>query len=250
MVAEVLLAILLFLLAVLLLGMPRLSVPRRPSLEGIDDADVASAYDRISRMPQFRYLRHMFVAELKRHAPSGTLVDVGCGPGYLIQVIAGAFPGLDIMGVDISDEMVKLGAENMSRMGLSPQVAFRKGEAQGLPFGDNSVDFIVSTLSLHHWTDPMAAMDEFRRVLKPGGQFLVFDLRRDSRKLFYWLVLFAQNVALRLMSLGAISRINEPTGSLLSSYTLKEAAEMLNGVKLSERDAKGGLGWLFLWGRK
>ena len=52
--------------------------------EGIDDAEIVKAYDRISHWPQFRVIRRVIIHELKRHHPQGTLVDVGCDPGYLL----------------------------------------------------------------------------------------------------------------------------------------------------------------------
>ncbi|MFC1971764.1 hypothetical protein ACFLV0_07605 [Chloroflexota bacterium] len=58
--------------------------------EGIDDATIVQAYDRISQWPQFKLIRRFIINELKRYHPQGTLVDVGCGPGYLLVDMARA----------------------------------------------------------------------------------------------------------------------------------------------------------------
>lgn len=58
------------------------------------------------------------------------------------------------------------------------------GDVAGLPLPDGALDWAVSSLSLHHWSDPDRALGEICRVLKPGGQMLLFDLRRDPRRPF------------------------------------------------------------------
>jgi ubiquinone/menaquinone biosynthesis C-methylase UbiE len=54
---------------------------------------------------------------------------------------------------------------------------FRVGDVAALPFAHNSVDLVVSTLSLHHWDDPAAGLNEIVRVLAPGGQAWIYDFR-------------------------------------------------------------------------
>lgn len=231
---------------ILVIGSRRVNMPRVPSREGIEDGEAARAYDTISRWPQFRFLREMIVRELKKHRPHGILVDVGCGPGYLVAAIVKSIPRLSIIGVDISLEMVKAATINLSSIGFAKRVEFRLGDVEELPFRDNEVDFVVSTLSLHHWQNPSQALVEICRILKPDGQFLIFDLRRDSRRLFYWLLRFAQTFVVP----PPIRNINEPTGSLLSSYTAGELETLLGEIPLEQRKIKPGFGWLFSWARK
>ena len=157
-----------------------------------------------------------------------------------------SFPHVSIIGVDIAEEMVQKAAKNLSSLGLSDKVRFRQGDIQELPFETSSLDFLVSTLSLHHWSEPKQAMQEIDRALKPGGQFLIFDLRRDSRRLFYWLIRFAQIFILP----SALKRINEPTRSLLASYTPVELEALLSMTSFKQWKIKLGFGWVFVWGRK
>jgi ubiquinone/menaquinone biosynthesis C-methylase UbiE len=147
----------------------RVTLARKVSFEAIEDPEVVKAYDRISRMPQFSVLRRMFVSELEKNTPSGTLIDVGCGPGYLVAKIAKEIPNLHIIGVDVSDEMMAEASRNSASLGFSERVEFRRGDSLKLPFEEDSVDNVVSTLSLHHWADPKGAFQEMYRVLKPGG---------------------------------------------------------------------------------
>ena len=238
------------LVIILAYGSTRLRIPRKVGFEGIEDPETAEAYDRISRMPQFTMIRRGFVVELRKHDPKGIIADIGCGPGYLLEVIGKEFPGNRLVGIDISREMVEKARANLASKGMVGRAEFQQGEAGALPFESSSQDFLVSTLSLHHWSDPGKALEEFHRVLKPGGEVLVMDLRRDSRRLFYWLILFAQNVALRAMGMGGITRINEPLGSLLASYTIQELEGIAKGTPFKEFRLDGKLGWMYLWCRK
>ncbi len=234
-------------LAVLVIGSIRVDTVRIASPdEAIEDIEVARDYDKISRWPQFGLLRKLVINELRRCRPQGTLVDIGCGPGYLETDILKAFPQLSVTGVDIAGEMVQKAADNLSGLGFGSRAGFRQGDIHELPFENGSVDCIVSTLSLHHWSEPAKAMGEIHRVLKPGGGFLLFDLRRDSPRLFYWVMRFAQTFILP----AAIRRIDEPTRSALASYTSVELEQVLSGTPFTEWSIKQGIFWSFVPGVK
>jgi ubiquinone/menaquinone biosynthesis C-methylase UbiE len=230
----------------LILGYPRVHPPRKASFEGIENPEAVQAYDRISRWPQFKFIRRMIVRETKNYHPEGLLVDVGCGPGYLLALLAFSYPHLNIIGVDIAEEMLQEASGNLDPLGFGERVKFRQGDAKQLPFEDNTVDFVVSTLSLHHWLDPKQALLEIHRILKPGGQFLIFDLRRDGRRFVYWIIGFATAFVVP----APMRRIKEPLGSALSSYTPVEAEAFLSETPFQQRRVKPGFGWLFIWGRK
>jgi len=188
----------------------------------------------------------MVVREVKANNPKGKLVDIGCGPGYLINAIAKALPCLHIIGVDISEEMLKVARSKSSSLDLNKRVEYRQGDIRELPFKDNTIDFVISTFSLHHWSDPSEALQEIYRVLENKGQFIIFDLRRDSRRLFYWLIRFVTKFIVPV----PIRNIGEPLGSALSSYTLAEADAILRYSPFQQWKIKSGIGWMFVWGCK
>jgi ubiquinone/menaquinone biosynthesis C-methylase UbiE len=214
--------------------------------EGIEDIEVVEGYDKISRWPQFRLLRRLVINELRKSNPQGVLIDVGCGPGYLTADILKSFPQLSVIGMDIAEEMLERAADNLNSQVSNNRASFRKGDIHELPFKDSSMDFVVSTLSLHHWAEPVKAINEIYRVLKPGCRFLLFDLRRDSPRCFYWVMKFAQTFILP----SAMGRINEPISSVLASYTADELKHMLNRTPFKECSIKQGIFWSFVVGRK
>jgi ubiquinone/menaquinone biosynthesis C-methylase UbiE len=227
-------------------GLPRLKSVRQPSREGLEGEDLAEAYDKMTKLPQFQALRRMVVRELEQYAPSGTLADVGSGPGYLLADLARAYPDLKLIGIDSSTDMVAVAQRNAQYEGLADRLEFRAGDANRLPLDDASVDFVVSSLSLHHWTAPGAVLREIHRVLKPGGQLLIFDTRRDPRRIFYWATLFARQFIVP----GAIREIDEPTGSILASYTPVEVSALLEESPFRLRRVQSGPGWFYVWARK
>ncbi|MFC1901290.1 class I SAM-dependent methyltransferase, partial [Chloroflexota bacterium] len=96
--------------------------------EGIEDNEVAESYDKISRWPQFRMLRKLVISELRKYSPEGVLVDIGCGPGYLMADVLRALPQLSVTGVDIADEMLERAGKNLNGQGLGERVSFRQGD--------------------------------------------------------------------------------------------------------------------------
>jgi ubiquinone/menaquinone biosynthesis C-methylase UbiE len=223
----------------------RRSRQRVPSQEGLDDPQVAEAFGRIARMPQMRLLRRYVARRAVEMAGRGEAVDLGCGPGHLAVRLAQQAPGLHVTGVDLADEMLSQGEACARRAGMADRVLFKKGDAQWIPFADRSMDLVISTLSLHHWRDPVAVLDEVARVLRPGGAFLIFDLRRDMVAPFGLLLWFVT----RLVVPAALRRVNEPLGSRNAAYTPQEAAALATQSRLSGWRVTCGPLWLTIEGR-
>jgi ubiquinone/menaquinone biosynthesis C-methylase UbiE len=227
-------------------GLGRVRLAHRKSLEGIEDETSVDAYDRISRWLPFIIVRRITVGELTRDRPAGTLVDIGCGPGWLTLQIVRRFAGVEAIGVDASAAMVEKATGNAGRAGLSGRVRFLEGDAADLPLPDASVDVALSTFSLHHWSDPVRAFSEVHRVLRPGGLFLLLDLRRDTPRFFFW----AARIAQALFVPAAIRRADEPGGSVRASYTPAEIEELFARSPFGGCEVSGRTAWFFARGRR
>ncbi len=108
--------------------------------------------------------------------PAPTIVDLGSGPGELAIELARRLPGARVIGVDPAAAMRDAAARAAMLAGVTT-AAFVHGEAGAIPLPDGSADLLVSTLSMHHWPDPAAALREIDRILRPGGEALVYDAR-------------------------------------------------------------------------
>ncbi len=213
--------------------------------EEIEDPEVAEAFGRIAAWPQMRLLRAIVIQRALALVREGQAADIGCGPGHLIVELARRAPGLRLTGIDLADEMLPKAAANARQAGVDGQVTFRKGDASRLPFEDDSLDLVLSTLSLHHWGQPVAVLNEVARVLRPGGVGLIFDLRRDMPAPAYTLLWFATRVAVP----PALKRANEPLASCHAAYNLAEAAELARKSSLADWQVRPGPLWLFIEGQ-
>lgn len=219
---------------------------RVPSPESIENPEVASAFNRIASWPQMRLLRWYVARRILRLEQTGQAVDLGCGPGHLIFNLAEKAPELYLSGIDLSEELLSQANRRVGESGYGERVSFKKGSAQEIPFPDGSLDLVMSSLSLHHWSEPQKVLDEVARVLKAGGAFLIFDLRRDMAPPFYLLLWFVTRFVVPKVLRG----VNEPMGSRNAAYSPAEVSQLAAKSNLSGWRILSGPLWLILEGRK
>ena len=96
------------------------------------------------------------------------VLDFGCGTGWLSRILATM--GLDVVGVDVSENALRLGREFIARDALADtlKVEFRLFDSVTLPLEDASVDRIASFDAFHHVLDQEGTLREMARVLRPG----------------------------------------------------------------------------------
>jgi len=99
------------------------------------------------------------------------ILDVGTGPGAVALLLADM--GHCVIGLDRSEEMLKKARENAKRLGLP--VDFKQGDAESIPFECGSFNVVVSRNVLWTLPNPIVALSEWKRVLRPGGTLVVMD---------------------------------------------------------------------------
>lgn len=134
----------------------------------------ASKYERSWTQRLFFRPVHQRVAELATGmAPSPRRVlDVGCGTGALLRILAGHLPDADLVGADASAEMIRM-AETSNP--FPEKLRFVRAAAEQLPFTDRHFDLVLSTISFHHWADQAKGLGEIARGLVSGGAFILAD---------------------------------------------------------------------------
>jgi len=117
----------------------------------------------------------------------GTILDLGSGTGYSSIEIAKRVPNMQVYGIDLSRQMIKIAKRHAKDV---DNARFVFGNAARLPFKDNSIDLVVSTGASHRWKVPHVVFDECHRVLEVGGEAWIYDgcpevfeNRADRRKI-------------------------------------------------------------------
>lgn len=101
------------------------------------------------------------------------VLDVGCGTGVLLGALARMRPGLNLVGLDASPEMLA-----RARVRVGPNPALDQGSAAELPYDDGAFDLVTSTSVLHSIPGELEPiLGEWRRVLAPGGVLVITDWR-------------------------------------------------------------------------
>ena len=120
--------------------------------------------------------REDFREYLQRSCPSPLFVDAGCGKGYKSAWIASLNPNAEVIGVDFSTSV----SNAAKRYKHSSNVFFMQADIANLPIDDTVVDLILCDQVLHHTPNPAQTLQEFFRVLKPGGKLLTYVYRKKA----------------------------------------------------------------------
>lgn len=113
--------------------------------------------------------RNLWTISLLHLHPEDHILEVGFGPGVLIQEMAKHVPKGRIAGIDASPLMVKQARRRNKKHIECGQVSLREGSALALPFEENVFDLVLAANSVQIWPDQLAGVKEMHRVLKNGG---------------------------------------------------------------------------------
>ena len=106
--------------------------------------------------------------------PRMQILDCGCGPGYYMSKLSKAFPWVKFQGVEIDDLLLEECLKRISGESLI-NCSVKQGAAEDTGFPDCSFDMVVSRLVVEHVADPIRALNEFYRILKPNGRLVIID---------------------------------------------------------------------------
>ena len=129
----------------------------------------ATEYDNSAKYAPVR-ARYRYVVEEALPYQFETWLDVGCGTGALLSMIAEQRKAAQLFGIDLSEKMIKV-----ARAKLGSKADLTVSDSERLPFEDNKFDIITCTFSFHHYPNPKAVLTEMKRVLSPQGKLIVAD---------------------------------------------------------------------------
>jgi ubiquinone biosynthesis O-methyltransferase len=140
---------------------------------------IANEYDLWYERPLGRFVDEVetkLALELFQPKPGMYVLDVGCGTGNFSIKLARL--GVKVVGIDISEEMLKIAREKAERLGL--QIEFVKMDVYSLQFPSDHFDGVFSMATFEFIHQPKRAFEEMMRVLKPSGYLLIGTINRDS----------------------------------------------------------------------
>ena len=188
-------------------------------------------------------LTHKALEDFKKDArrvsqmvpPAGKILEVAPGPGYFSIELA-KLGDFRVTGLDISETFVEIARANVAKAGV--RVNFQRGNASGMPFDDAAFDFIFCRAAFKNFTEPVRALQEMCRVLNPGGQAMIIDLRRDASR-------DALSQAVQQMNLGIVNSLMTKATFrfmlLKRAYTKAEFEQMIAQTPFATHEIRENL---------
>jgi ubiquinone/menaquinone biosynthesis C-methylase UbiE len=168
-------------------------------------------------------------------SPQSSVLEVAPGPGYFAIELA-KLGNYRIKGLDISETFVEIARANAANANV--EVDFRRGNVSAMPFRDAKFDFLLCRAAFKNFSDPAGALEEMYRVLKPGGQALIIDLRRDAS-------VESINQAVNEMRVGAVNGIITKMTFrfmlLKRAYTKRQFEELISKTKFQNAEIRENL---------
>jgi len=151
---------------------------------------------------------------------TGRILDAGCGFGGTAMALAQRFPEGQIVGIDLSEPLLRLTNETAHAAGFEARLTFETGDVQQMQYQDHSFDAVLNINMVHIVENPIQMLNELERMLVPGGFLFIADLRRSG--------------------LGFIEK------EIRSALTVEEAKHLLGQSKLrAGRFSSSALWWRF-----
>jgi ubiquinone/menaquinone biosynthesis C-methylase UbiE len=139
------------------------------------NASNAKAYDAFRWLSRSRGWSSYLSGMLAGVPRGATVLEMGAGTGYITAILARM--DFQVLGFDLSEDMLARAKDTLDREGLASNVRLWQGDAEHVDLPESSVDAVVSRWVLWTLPDPRAALAEAARLLKPGGVAVFIDGR-------------------------------------------------------------------------
>lgn len=199
-------------------------------------ARIARRYDLINDVQSLGLHRlwKARVVEVAGVRPGNAALDVCCGTGDLALALAAA--GADVTGLDFSEEMLGVARARLQRKRASTRVELICGDAQKLPFADNTFDAVTIGYGLRNLADWRRGLAEMHRVVRPGGRVVVLDFGKPEnaawRAVYYSYLRFFVPV-LGLVAAGSASAYSYILESLHHYPAQHGVAEAMRAMRMT-----------------
>ena len=148
--------------------------------------NIAPKYDLLNHtlsMSIDRVWRRRVVGEVRRAKP-GRILDVATGTGDLAIAMARRLRDVQVLGVDLSEQMLAVARRKIEARGLDGRIVLDRGDAERLAVADASVDVATVAFGVRNFGDLGAGLRELARTIKPGGKVVILEFSRPRNRVF------------------------------------------------------------------
>lgn len=162
-------------------------MPKKEGIRTMFDK-IAADYDKLNHILSLnidKIWRRKAVRELVGDKPDAKVLDVACGTGdFTIAIAKSLSPSGEVTGIDISEEMMRVGRKKIAEAGLSAELI--SGDCEALPFDDNTFDRISVGFGVRNFEHIDVGLSQMLRVLKPGGRLVILELSIPTNPVVRW----------------------------------------------------------------
>ena len=158
-----------------------------------EKANIGSLFDGIAgTYDKFNHVTSMGIdiwwrrIATKGITPIDNLLDVAIGTADLAMEIIRQGRAKSVTGIDLSKEMMKVGAAKVERAGMKGKISFTEGSALDMPYEAETFDAVTCAYGIRNFSDLDKGLEEMYRVLKPGGQLVILEFSYPKNPLIRW----------------------------------------------------------------
>ena len=163
-------------------------MPKKEKIQAMFD-EIAPSYDLLNHVMSLdvdKAWRRKALREIVDGTPQ-QILDVACGTGDSTSAIAkAAGEGSRVTGVDISEGMMALVGEKARKAGVLERIVLETADGEALPYPDNSFHRVTCFFGIRNFEHKEKGLEEFYRVLKPGGKLVILELSVPSNRILRW----------------------------------------------------------------
>ncbi len=167
--------------------------------------NIAPTYDKLNHVLSFNIDRmwRRRVMRIVRRSRAQKIMDIATGTGDLAIAMAKRVDRTQILGVDLSEEMLRVARTKIEKIGLEERITLQKGDAENLDMvADESVDAVTVAFGVRNFENLKGGLSELHRVLKRGGKLVVLEFSIPRNRLVRWV--YAQYSHRLLPRIGAL----------------------------------------------
>ena len=217
--------------------------------------NIAPTYDKLNHIMSLNIDRiwRRRVMRIVRRAKAHKIMDVATGTGDLAIAMAKRVDRTQILGIDLSEEMLAVARRKIEKQGLEERIMLEKGDAENLHMvASNSIDAVTVAFGVRNFENIERGLSELYRTLKPGGKLVVLEFSMPKNRIIRWI--YSQYAHRLLPRIGGmISKDKQAYTYLPDSVEEFPAperfADMLRGVgfcRVKVRSQSFGIAYIYI----